>query len=111
MISFCGWVKNIEGTGKNAAYQHFLLFAKYFQRRPLPWSLTLNKPWFLCVCSTSLLKTLWEKGEIACNEQFLLFPQCFLLFGELSVIFMKFEIVVCKLNSLEVYKICHVGKG
>ena len=20
-----------------------------------------NKPWFLCVCSTSLLKTLWEK--------------------------------------------------
>ena len=22
-------------------------------------------------------KTLWEKGEIARNEQFLLFPQCF----------------------------------
>ena len=32
----------------------------------------LNKP------STSLEKTLWEKGEIACNEQFLLLPQCFL---------------------------------
>ena len=26
-----------------------------------------------------LLKTLWEKEEIALNEQFLLFPQCFLL--------------------------------
>ena len=26
-----------------------------------------------------LLKTLWEKGVIARNEQFLLFPQCFLL--------------------------------
>ena len=25
-----------------------------------------------------LLKTLWEKGEIAHNEQFILFPQCFL---------------------------------
>ena len=32
-----------------------------------------NKPWFLHVCSTSLLKTL-EKAEIACNEQFLLSP-------------------------------------
>ena len=26
-----------------------------------------------------LLKTLWEEGEIAHNEQFLLFPPCFLL--------------------------------
>ena len=55
----------------------------------------LNKPWFLCVCSTSLLTlysidthfdastTAFEnivgKGEIAHNKQFLLFPQCFLL--------------------------------
>ena len=38
-----------------------------------------NKPWFLHACSTSLLKTL-GKGEIAHNEQFLLFPQCFLSF-------------------------------
>ena len=36
-----------------------------------------NKPWFLRVCCTSLLKTL-GKGEIARNEQFLHFPQCFL---------------------------------
>ena len=39
-----------------------------------------NKPWFLCVCSTSLLKTLREKEKFACNKQFLLFPQCFLHF-------------------------------
>ena len=37
-----------------------------------------NKPCFLRVRSTSLLKTLWGKGEIAHNEQFLLFPRCFL---------------------------------
>ena len=37
-----------------------------------------NKPWFLRACRKSLLKTLWEKEEIARNEQFLLFPQCFL---------------------------------
>ena len=39
------------------------------------------------------------KGEIALNEQFLLFSQCFLPFGELSAIFMKFKIVVCKLSE------------
>ena len=38
-----------------------------------------NKPWFLRVCSTSLFKKNVGKGEIACNEQFLLFPQSFLL--------------------------------
>ena len=36
-----------------------------------------------------------EKGEIAHNEQFLLFPQCFPLFGELSAIFIKSKIVDC----------------
>ena len=36
-----------------------------------------NKPWFLHVCSTNLLKTA-GKGEIVCHEQFLLFPLCFL---------------------------------
>ena len=39
---------------------------------PLP-----NKPLFLHVCSRSPLKTL-RKGEIARNNQFLLFPKCFL---------------------------------
>ena len=27
-------------------------------------SLFPNKPWFLCVCSISLLKTLWEKEKL-----------------------------------------------
>ena len=38
-----------------------------------------NKPTFLRVCNTSRLKTL-GKGEIARNEQFLLFPQSFVYF-------------------------------
>ena len=37
------------------------------------------------------------KGEIAGYKQFLLFPSVFYLFEELSAIFIKFEIVVCKL--------------
>ena len=44
-----------------------------------------NKPWFLRVCSINLLKTLWGKGEIAHNEQFLLFPQCFLPFWKIFI--------------------------
>ena len=40
-----------------------------------------NNPWFLHIYITSLLKTL-GKGEIACNKQLLLFPHCFLPFGE-----------------------------
>ena len=38
-----------------------------------------NQPVFLRVCSASLSKTLGGE-EIARNEQFLLFPQCFLSF-------------------------------
>ena len=37
------------------------------------------------------------KGEIARNEQFLLFLQCFLPVLDDADIFVKFEIVVCKL--------------
>ena len=40
-------------------------------------TLSQTSPVFLCVYSTSLLKTLWGKAEIAGNERFLLFPQCF----------------------------------
>ena len=39
-----------------------------------------NKPLFLRVRRIGLLKTPREKGEIARDEQFLLFPQCFLPF-------------------------------
>ena len=56
-----------------------------------------EKPWFLRICSTKSFENTVGKGEIARNEQFLLFPQCFYLFEELSVIYIKFENDVCKL--------------
>ena len=37
------------------------------------------------------------KGEIARNEQFLIFPQSFIPDGRTFSIFIKFEIVVCNL--------------
>ena len=62
-----------------------LRFVVWERVNPFP-----NKPWFLPVCNTSLMKTLWEKDILvitviitifrgrARNEQFLIFLQCFL---------------------------------
>ena len=56
-----------------------------------------NKPCFLCVCSTSLLKTLWEKEKLLITSNFSFSHSVFYSFGELCAIFIEFEIVVCKL--------------
>ena len=83
----------------------FSLFPQCFQRdsfsglgfiekgfNPFP-----NKPWFLRVCSTSLSKTLWEKEKLLITSNFSCSHNVFYPFGELSAIFITFEIVVCKL--------------
>ena len=49
------------------------------------------------------------KGEIARNEQFLLFPQCFLPYLRTACHFYQISIVVCK--NLDESKICRLGKG
>ena len=56
-----------------------------------------NKPWFLRVCSKTLLKTLWEKEKLLVTNNFLFSNSVFKPFGELSPIFIKLKIVVCKL--------------
>ena len=55
-----------------------------------------NKPWFLRVCNPSVLKTLWEKEKLLVTSNFSFSHSVFYPFGELSAIFIKFEIVVCK---------------
>ena len=57
-----------------------------------------NKPWFLHVCSTSLLKTLWDREKLLIpgNFSFSLFPTMFTVLENFCN-FIKFEIVVCKL--------------
>ena len=70
--------ENIVGKGQNAYIQHFLVFPHYFlpfQTLCLSISPFPNKPWFLRVCNTSILKTHVGKGESACKKQFLLIPQ------------------------------------
>ena len=56
-----------------------------------------NKPWFLRVCNTSLLKTLREKEKLLVTSNFCFSLRVFYLFEELSANFIKFEIVVCKI--------------
>ena len=59
---------------------------------PLP-----NKPLFLYVCSSRLLKTLWEKEKLLEHKkQFLLFPWFSTVLAN-SAIFIKLKIVICKL--------------
>ena len=56
-----------------------------------------NKPWFLRVSSSSILKTLWEKEKLLVTSNFSFSHSVFYLFGELSAVFIKLEIVVSKL--------------
>ena len=58
-----------------------------------------NKPWFFRVCITSLLKSLREKEKFLITSNFSFSLSLFYWFGEFSDIFIKFEIVVCKLSQ------------
>ena len=81
---------------------------KLLQRcsNPLP-----NKPWFLRVCSTGPLKTLWEKEKLLVMSNFSFSHSVFCLFGELSVLFIKSKIVVCKLFQFGKILNLLFGKG
>ena len=59
--------------------------------------LFLNKLLFLCVCPTCPLKTLWEKKKLLVTSNFSFSHRVFYPLGEISAIFIKFKIVVCKL--------------
>ena len=54
-------------------------------------------PWFFTFMQYTSFENTVDKKEITRNEQFLLFSSVFYPFGELSVIVIKFEIVLCKL--------------
>ena len=59
-----------------------------------------NKTWFLRVCCTTLLKTLWEKEKLLVTSNFSFSRNVFYLFEELSAISIEFKIVVCKLFQI-----------
>ena len=87
---------SIFSFSKNVKQIHYPFndkFQHYSHLQPFPKQVLV----FTCLHYKSLENTV-GKGEIARKEQFLLFPQCFLNpFTEFSTIFIKFEIVICKL--------------
>ena len=108
-------VENTVGKGEIAHYEQFLLFPQCSKKacflgaskgvivwewvNPFP-----NKPWVLRVCSTCLLKTLWEKEKLLATSNFS-FSQCFL------PIWRTFCHSHQNCLSLEVSKIHRLGKG
>ena len=69
-----------------------LKFSVWKRVNPFP-----NKACFFRVYGTSLLKTLWEKEKLLVTSNFSFSHSVFYPFGELSAIYVKLEIVVCKL--------------
>ena len=57
----------------------------------------LNKPWFLHVCSSNLLKTLKLKEKLLIMSNSSFSCSVFYSIGELSAILIKLKIVICKL--------------
>ena len=70
-----------------------------------------NKPWFLRVCSTSLLKTLWEKEKLLVTSNFSFSHIVFYPLGEFSLIFIIVEL--SSANSFNLGRVQNVlfGKG
>ena len=88
-ILCCG--KELTQNDMNPCVSIFVLKTLHCVFNPFP-----NKPWFLRVCSTRLLKTLREKEKLLVTSNFSFSHSVFYLFGEHSATFIKFENVVCK---------------
>ena len=63
------------------------------------------------VCSTSLLKTMWEKEKLLVTSNFSFSHGVFYSFGELSAILSKLKLSSANSFRLEESKICRLGKG
>ena len=77
-------IENIVRKGENAGNHHFLLFPRCFKigvgkfdKGLTRLTLSHTSPGFYVSAAQAFENTV-GKGEIARNEQFLLFPQCFL---------------------------------
>ena len=78
----------------------------------MPNSLTLSQKAHVCTClQIKSFENTVRKGEMARNEQFLIFPQCFLLSENFTPFPSNLELSSANSFSYEESKICHLGKG
>ena len=82
---------------QNKLYTIFVVYILFLTFNPFP-----NKLWCLRVCSRSIFENTVGKGEIARIEQFLLFPQCFLLVWKTICDF--HQIRNCRLQTVSIWK-------
>ena len=70
-----------------------------------------NKPWFSCVCSASLLKTLWEKEKLLMTSNFSFTHCVFYPFENFFPFSSNLKSSSATYFSLEESKTCRLGKG
>ena len=78
---------------------------KFFALKDISWSYfrqnghtpLAKQAWFLRVCNTGSMETRWEKEKLLLTTNFSFSHSVFHRFGEPPVIFIKLEIVACKL--------------
>ena len=104
-----------EGFGKlrerricsqTALFPFLVFYSSEHKINPFP-----SKPWFLCICSIHLLKTLWEKEKLLVTSNFSFSLSILHPFGKLSAIFINSNMSSANSFSLEELKICRLGKG
>ena len=101
-----GWCQKLTRTLSLSLGFFVLVKYQLILLNPFP-----NKPWFLCVCSTSLLKTLWEKEKLLVTSNFS-FSHCFAIHLESFLPFLSnLKLLSANSFSLEESKICCLGKG
>ena len=108
-----GKCRNFAGKGENAGYQHFLHFPQCFQKtfftascNPFP-----NKPWFLRVCTRSLLKTLWEREKLLVMRNFSFSGSVYYPLRQLLPFLSNLKLSSANSFSLEESVISRLGKG
>ena len=70
-----------------------------------------NKPWFLCVCSRSLLKVQWEKEKSLIMSNFSFFHSVFNSITKRKCHFKKFNLSSANAINLDQSKNLSFGKG
>ena len=70
-----------------------------------------NKPWYIPVCSKSLLKTLREKEKLALTSDFSFSKSFSTLLENFLLFSSNMKLSSAKSFTLEESKICHLGKG
>ena len=68
--------------------------------RKKDWTLSHTDPAFYVSSVELFLKTLWEKEKLLVISNFSFYHSVFYHFGDLPAIFIKFEIVICKLFQI-----------